>query len=63
MNTHRITLTANLALAVLLGVATEMFAKPNVVLIVCDDLNDFVTRMDCAGPPTFGPHGGRAFGR
>ena len=45
MNTHRMTLTATLALAVLLGVATQMFAKPNVVLIVCDDLNDYVTGM------------------
>jgi hypothetical protein len=40
MNTHRITLTATLAAVVLLCVATQTFAKPNVVLIVCDDLND-----------------------
>ena len=46
MNTHRRSPTATLALAVLLGAATPMFAKPNVVLIVCDDLNDFVTGMD-----------------
>jgi choline-sulfatase len=46
MNTCRNTLTVAWALAVLPGMATHVFAKPNVVLIVCDDLNDFVTGMD-----------------
>ena len=46
MNTCRFTRTVTCALAVLLGIATQAFAKPNVVLIVCDDLNDFVTGMD-----------------
>ena len=55
MNTHRINLTTTLALTVLLGVATQMMAKPNVVLIVCDDLNDFVTGMD-GHPQARTPH-------